>query len=150
VSGDYGELRSALDRASEKTEALLTGSGRLRKLGGKVWVVDDKPDTADALVIMLTNEGLEAEPVLGTASAVAKLRRGNMPSLMLLDLAMPNGGGNAVLREAPHTFPVVVLSGVDDAEHALDPEHRARVTDVISKTVDPEALVARVKQILGR
>lgn len=142
---DYGEMRAALDRIDKNAEAILTESGRLRQMGGKVWVVDDEPDVADAMIVMLTQEGIDAEPVLGTASAVAKMRGGELPSLMILDLGMPNGGGNAVLAEAPHAFPVIVLTGNEDA---LAPEHRRRVSEVVSKTVAPTALLATIERLL--
>lgn len=144
MTPDYREARAALDRANAKVEE-LTESGRRRRLAGKIWVVDDNPDVTESLVVLLATHNFDAEPVVGAASAVAKLRGGELPAVMILDLMMPNGGAPAVLAECDKPFPVILLTAAEDR---VTSEQRARASRVFSKTIEPAELIGALHQLM--
>jgi CheY-like chemotaxis protein len=81
-----------------------------------VLVVDDNPVCRDVLGILLRDSGFEVAEAANGRDALAQLRKGPAPSLIVLDLAMPAMDGpqfrQAQLRDpALADIPVVVLSG---------------------------------------
>ena len=114
-----------------------------------VWVVDDLPAVADATVLLLTTEGIEAKPYTCTADVLRDLRA-EQPAAMLLDLGMPGGGGNAVLQaiadEPSWTFPVLLYTGM---EREIDKRLRGRVSRVLHKGDDPLDLVKHLRRAMG-
>lgn len=77
--------------------------------------------------------------------------RAHAPSLVLLDLMLPGGGGLDVCRElrAFSTIPVIILTArVDEIDRLLGLELGA--DDYVCKPFSPREVVARVKAILRR
>jgi len=74
---------------------------RARK--GRVLVVDDCPDSAESMAILLRLSGYEVETATGGQSALraARLRR---PDVVLLDIAMPGMTGYEVARQLRDLF----------------------------------------------
>ncbi|MCW2521515.1 MAG: response regulator with CheY-like receiver domain and winged-helix DNA-binding domain, partial [Mycobacterium sp.] len=63
----------------------------------KVLVVDDEPVLAELLTIVLRREGWQVSTAGSGASAVLSVQR-EAPDLVVLDLALPDVDGLAVLR----------------------------------------------------
>ena len=82
----------------------------------RILVVDDDADIRAILGMVLAAEGHEVETAADGVAALARLRGGPRPSLILLDMMMPLLDGEGFLRELrsdPGTagVPVVILSG---------------------------------------
>lgn len=82
-----------------------------------VLVVDDDRQLVAALLELLADLRLEATAATDGASALALLRDGLRPSVVLLDLVMPNTGGIELFAEiladpALRGIPVVTMSGL--------------------------------------
>jgi len=84
-----------------------------------ILVVDDEPEICVALRYYLVGLGYRVLTAPNGAEALRSLREARpRPSLMLLDLSMPQTGGFTVLEELKAVgtpVPIVVLSGHDDA-----------------------------------
>ncbi len=88
--------------------------------GSCVLVVDDEPDLCLTIQMVLRLEGYDVVTSTDGAEALARLRAGFRPCLILLDIMMPRMNGfefreeqmsDPVLRE----IPVFVLTGGGDA-----------------------------------
>ena len=84
-----------------------------------VLVVDDDPDICTAVRDVLEAFGYYVDMARDGAEALKKLRRGEVPCLILLDLMMPGMNGfefrNEQLRDPVlASIPVVVVSGAGD------------------------------------
>jgi CheY-like chemotaxis protein len=86
------------------------------KSGRRILIVDDEPDVRDAFAEMLAWSGHRVTTAANGAQALGRLRRGELPDLIVLDLAMPVMDGptfrQAALAEpAFAAIPTVVVSG---------------------------------------
>lgn len=86
-----------------------------------VLVVDDDPDLLDVVRFALEGEGFDVETAENGEQALAYLRTGVRPALVLLDLMMPVMNGWKFLDEIAKTpslrpVPVVVLSAAERVE----------------------------------
>jgi len=118
-----------------------------------VLVVEDEPDIAQLIVLMLNRAGLGAE-VAGTAlEAVERLQEGGVAA-MTLDLLLPDQSGLALMqhiRELPgfRQLPVVVVSAfIEDGRHSLSRE--LEPIDWIPKPIDEGRLIQALRTGLER
>lgn len=122
---------------------------RLATLGtesGTILVVDDNPDTNDALVRLLRLRGYTVEGAFDGVEALGLLREGLEPSLIILDLRMPIMDGQEFLRtiaDDPRfaTLPVIIYSAVREAVLA------AAVLAYVSKGRDLNTLLNTVETV---
>src|SRR5262250_1025877 len=109
----------------------------------EVLVVEDETQQLRGLVEVLEREGFQPRTAQSLESARAALAE-SVPSLLLLDLGLPDGNGLDLLGDLNDVRPEVVLitgqATVDTAVVAL----RAGVRDVLVKPVD----VRRLRTIL--
>ena len=96
---------------------------------------------------LLAEAGYEVEGAADGIEALAAIER-TPPELLLLDLRMPNLDGIGVLerlRALPRTFPVIVITALQDA----DADVIARgATSVLIKPVSIDALLHAVERSL--
>ncbi|MGO4804388.1 response regulator [Arthrobacter sp. 2MCAF15] len=115
-----------------------------------VLVVDDDPHLLRALRITLQGHGYDVSAAADGRSALLKARQ-EPPSVVILDLGLPDLDGTAVIRElrAFSSVPVLVLSarhGSEDKVQALD----AGADDYITKPFGLDELLARLRALLRR
>ena len=89
-----------------------------------ILVIDDDRGIRETLRSVLSDEGFQVTLAQDGEAALALLRSGIAPALILLDLSMPAMDGPAFraaqLREGLHEkVPVVVLSGAGSLDDAL-------------------------------
>ena len=92
-----------------------------------ILVVDDDPDVRDAIASVLGDEGYQVTSAGNGREALEQLRKRTRPSLILLDMVMPDMDGwnfRMELKKQPElaAIPVVILSAhgnVRDAALAL-------------------------------
>jgi CheY-like chemotaxis protein len=65
----------------------------------RVLIVDDEPDIADTLAMVLRQSGHETATAENGAAALERLRNGFDASVVLLDLMMPVMDGESFLNE---------------------------------------------------
>ena len=112
--------------------------------------VDDEPEILRVLELALDEEGFDIVTVQRSVDAIALIRQ-QRPSLVLLDLLMPELDGLTLLDQLRRisAVPVVILTakGADrDVIAGLD--HGA--DDYISKPFNLDELAARVRAVLRR
>lgn len=117
---------------------------------GPVLLVDDDEDTRDALAMILEAEGFVVAQATDGDEAVAMMRAGLRPSVVLLDLMMPrlNGADALVwMKHDPGTagIPVIVLSG---DMRGSDAAARAGADKFLHKPVELEAILGAVRNAI--
>lgn len=114
----------------------------------RILVVDDDPRNVKLLADLLAAEGYDVSSAASGAEALAA----PSPDLMLLDVVMPGMSGYEVCRAVradPRTaiLPIVMVTAVDPAEERIR-GLEAGADDFLSKPVDPEELLVRVRSLL--
>lgn len=110
-----------------------------------VLVVDDNPDAAEVLALLIRAEGFSAATARTVAQAREEIDR-QRPRMLFLDLHLPDGSGMDLLAELKAdqlsaTIEVVLLSGL--MEEALKEEaHLLGASAFLLKPLDHEQLTA--------
>lgn len=120
---------------------------------GSILVVDDDPSNLDLLSRRLDRDG-HAVTALTSGQAALDWIETHPVDLVLCDLIMPGLTGIDVLsrlraREETRVTPVIVISGLDEAEGAIRCIE-AGADDYLSKPVDAILLRARINAALER
>lgn len=108
----------------------------------RILVVNDEPAIVEVLTAILEDEGLEAVGATGADQAVAAVKDGFRPHVVLTDLMMPVHSGEALieaLRARPETrdVPIVAMSASPTQLDAV----RGKVQGRLEKPFTVEALV---------
>ena len=114
----------------------------------RVLVVEDDRRDADLIVALASGIGLRTEVVRTVDTALAALRRAR-PRAVVLDLRLPDGRGEAVLkavRALGHHVPLVVVT-VEDDEGLTRP---LGADEHLVKPIDGERLVAWLEAAVGQ
>jgi signal transduction histidine kinase/DNA-binding response OmpR family regulator len=117
--------------------------------GQTVLVVDDEPSIRRFLRHILEADGFLVTESRCGEDAVAIARR-ELPSLVLLDLVLPDIDGFEVLsrlkdREETKDIPVIILSIIEDDERCF----RLGASDYLPKPINRERLVERVTSLIA-
>jgi diguanylate cyclase (GGDEF)-like protein len=120
---------------------------------GRVLVVEDDADQAEAIVEVLRMEGYGVTHVSRGAEALNECRR-EPPGLMILDVGLPDMDGFAVaetLAGDRHTaaIPVVIVSAAADLATRVRRAERLEL-DFVRKPYKLEEILARVEHGLGQ
>ena len=117
----------------------------------RILVVDDYPVSLKLLEKLFADEYLVQTATDG-ATALALCQHEPLPDLVLMDVLMPGMDGFEVvrsLRERPATaqIPVIFVTGLNDDEARVKGMELGAV-DFVSKTNDPKALRAKVRNFI--
>lgn len=115
-----------------------------------ILVVDDERHIVDLLRLYLEKEGF-AVVSAGDGEEALALHARHDPSLVILDLMLPNVDGFEVCRELRRRgdTPIIMLTArSDDVDAVVGLELGA--DDYVTKPFNPRALVARVRAVLRR
>ena len=116
----------------------------------KVLVVDDDINIVKLIKLYLEKEDYEVVTANNGREALEVYNRED-PSIIVLDIMMPELDGNAVCREIRKTsnVPIIMLTAIGETfDKVLSLELGA--DDYIVKPFDPKELTARIKAILRR
>jgi DNA-binding response OmpR family regulator len=116
----------------------------------KIVVLDNDTDTCDLIRIQLETAGFDALCTFTGREAISAAKEQN-PSLMLLDVMLPEMDGFAVLREVRRfaNIPAIMVTAKsDEFDKVLGLEMGA--DDYITKPFSNRELLARVKAVLRR
>ena len=116
-----------------------------------ILVVDDDPGVQNMIKRILGRAGYRVQTARGGEEAYAAVSE-SLPDLIILDLSMPGIDGFEVatqLKSNPATreIPIILITGLDNSENhvrALD----IGVNDFLSKTAEPEEILARTRSHL--
>lgn len=118
-----------------------------------ILIVDDQPDIARALAMLLEDSGYSAEVAESGREALEKLRR-TTPQAVILDMMMPDIDGSAVLRAMRsdpemRKVPVVVFSA-DANQQRIEQTIRLGAQDYIIKGASGwDDLRNRIERVLA-
>ncbi len=115
-----------------------------------ILVVEDDPDVRDTLVLILSRFGYDARPASDGARALALVRDGLRPDLVILDQWMPNVDGvrfRAMQAEetAIAAVPTIVITASDRCSASL----AAGVVASLRKPFEVGALLSAVQAALS-
>ena len=82
-------------------------------------VVEDDPDSSDAIVAALNAQGFDTDCARTVGEALVKLERGLTPAAIIVDLKLPDASGSLLLRRVHReNLPtkVAVVTGVPNPE----------------------------------
>lgn len=116
----------------------------------KILVVDDDKNICELLRLYLEKEGFEVSLAFDGREGIETFNKIN-PSLILLDVMMPNVDGWQVCREIRKTSqcPIIILTAKGETiDKVLGLELGA--DDYVVKPFDSKEVVARIKAILRR
>jgi DNA-binding NtrC family response regulator len=116
----------------------------------KVLVVDDEPDMAESVELVLRGAGHEAIVETQSEAALAVVER-ERPDVVITDLRMPGLDGLGLLtriKEAHPEVPVIVLTGYASIDSAVEAMRRG-AADFLSKPFVPDELVFKVQKALA-
>jgi CheY-like chemotaxis protein len=117
----------------------------------RILVVEDDDDVRESLVQVLLTEGFDGVPAASGEEALAQLRGGLRPCVILLDLMMPGMNGWQFMEEQQvhpgyGKTPVVVVSAYGSAEGVRS----VGAADYLRKPIDIDALLAVVGRYCNR
>ncbi len=117
----------------------------------EILVVDDDEDICMVVKLILEGEGLRVTEASDGEEALAKLRGGLQPRLILLDMMMPKMDGEAFLRELHRDpqrrhLPVVIMSGNRQSRQRAA---ELSVQGYLIKPVELDELLRVVRQFAG-
>ena len=121
-------------------------------------IIDDEPDVATYLAIVLRDHGWLAETA-NSAEEGLRLAENRRPDVVLLDVMMPERGGMSTLvafRKHPELkhVPVILVTGIqshltEDFEAYLDRFKHYRADAYLEKPVKPEVLIETLDQVVA-
>jgi phosphate regulon transcriptional regulator PhoB len=118
-----------------------------------ILIVDDEPDVLDLLVYNLQKAGYKTISARDGATALQKARD-EVPSLIVLDLMLPQMDGTEVCRHLkadPKTahIPIIMLTAkAEEVDRVVGLELGA--DDYVTKPFSPREMALRVKSVLRR
>lgn len=116
----------------------------------KIFLVDDDRFLLDMYTVKFQKNGLDVETATGSSAALARLREGYMPDIILLDIIMPTMDGLALLemiraeKLAPKSTIIMLTNQADDEERA---EQLGIDGFIIKAMTIPSEVVAKVMDI---
>jgi two-component system nitrogen regulation response regulator NtrX len=116
----------------------------------RILIVDDEESIRRSLAGILADEGFETATARDGDQALAMLRADGLPSLVLLDIAMPGRDGMEVLEEIhalAADLPVVMMSGHGTIETAVRAT-KLGAYDFIEKPLSLEKLLLTLQHAL--
>src|SRR5215831_7062826 len=117
----------------------------------RVLIIDDERPVLMTLEALLNRHGYHVDTA-GTASQGVKLLKSNLPSLVLLDLQLPDAHGLEMLDRIKTELPevqVIILTAHDSLHNAIESIKRGAY-HFISKPYAPEELLSLMEKALEK
>ncbi|HEV8486570.1 MAG TPA: sigma-54 dependent transcriptional regulator [Blastocatellia bacterium] len=117
-----------------------------------VLVVDDEQTVCDYVAHFLCSRGYVVDSASSGEAAIARLKRGQYPSLMILDLLLPGLTGLEILeylKKTTSTIPVIILSSEGQTRTVVQ-AIKLGAADYLVKPFENEELELSVKAIMER
>lgn len=120
--------------------------------GKKILIVDDDQDLVKLLVRKLAQANFEALVAYDASQAISVAHK-ESPSLILLDMRLPAGGGLGTLQNLKNSMktsmiPIIIITGQDTAGTQREVRNYD-VEHIMTKPLDMEALIQKIRELLG-
>lgn len=121
-------------------------------MAGRVLLIEDETNIAEAIRFILTRDGCEVE-VLGDGAAALERLSGALPDLVILDLMLPGLSGLEVLAalradRRTATLPVMMLTAKGQGRDREAAE-RAGVSAFMAKPFANAEMRAKVRELMA-
>jgi len=116
----------------------------------KVMVVDDEPDTADIIRLVLEAEGYEVTTAASGIEALEKIKD-EVPHIIMTDISMPDMNGWEFIkkaRESLNSIPFIVVTGRKESTDRIMGKDILKINDYIYKPFGRKELVNSVRSVL--
>ena len=119
---------------------------------GEIFIVDDDNDVRNALAELLEAEGFSVDGAPNGREALARLRGGVHPAVILLDLMMPGMDGWDFRHEQMRdpdlaSVPVVIVSAAGFSHESIRLQFRPAA--YVVKPIERAALLDVLRQVVG-
>lgn len=120
----------------------------------RILIIEDEADLADALAFALEREGFATQVAHGGKDALALVRRGPAPDLILLDVMLPDWSGTEVCRqlralESTRAVPIIMVTARgEEIDRVVGFEVGA--DDYVVKPYSTRELILRMRAVLRR
>ena len=118
----------------------------------RILVVDDYPDNADSLGLLLALYGYQVETALSGCAALAKARM-TKPDVAILDISMPVMDGCEVarqLRKMYHDEIILIAMTANGSQEDRRKSHEAGFNMHLVKPADPQKLEGILKSLAAQ
>lgn len=118
-----------------------------------VLIADDDKTVVMLVAEFLRKNGFHVVPAFDSMQAMVGVRQAK-PRVVVLDIAMPGGGGMDVLKKLKSMttttqIPIIILTGSKDAT-LRDDAFNLGANEFLTKPVDLAALLSAINAALGR
>lgn len=125
----------------------------MSEAGATILLVDDNSDILEVIRVILENEGYDVATAANGADALAQLRAGLVPQLIILDLTMPVMDGwefrnHQLADPALRDIPTIVYSAVGSVRR--ESVSALEVVGAFDKGADFSAMLRLVAEICRR
>ncbi|MDP5230573.1 MAG: response regulator transcription factor [Cellulophaga sp.] len=119
----------------------------------KLLIIEDKKTLSDLLAHFL-GQKFETTTKENGFEALSWMQQSNIPDLIITDLEMPKMGGLEFIKKIKESgyfseIPIIVLSCRDSSKDRIE-SLKAGASDYIVKPFNPEELLIRIENILGK
>jgi CheY-like chemotaxis protein len=135
----------------DQTPLKITGDSETPS-GGRILIIEDDPDVRVTLVDLLEDAGYPVDCAANGQEALDHLRRGTLPSVILLDLMMPVMDGYEFYDQLQAnsgwaTIPVLVVSA---AAREVNADSRLGAAPHVQKPFKAQQLLALIAHTSAR
>ena len=119
----------------------------------KVMIVDDEADIREILSFNISAAGYDTVECNTAEAALAQIRKGNIPDVMLLDIMLPGISGFKLadtLRKVDRCNVPIIFLTARNTENDLLTGFSAGGDDFIGKPFSINEVIARIKAVLRR
>ena len=117
-----------------------------------ILVVDDDKNTRDYLATFLTASGYSVDSLGSGGEAIDRLTSGYSPSMILLDIMLPDKYGIEVLSSVKAinpTMPIIILSGIGQTKTVVE-AMKIGASDYLTKPFEEEALELAIENAIEK
>lgn len=118
----------------------------------KILIVDDETEFAETCAECLALRGFSARAVSDANAALALLRSGWRPEVVLLDLKMPEIGGLEALtliKQLDQAIEVIIVTAHGSTASGIEGMQKG-LFDYLMKPVEVDELVEKINMAIGR
>ncbi len=135
-------------------DVIVSGASAFSTSGAKLMLVDDSQDLLDFLREALTGEFAEIITVTSGNKALAVLKNGKLPDIIISDINMADGDGYRLCAELKGNeryshIPVVLLTARGDRQSQTD-SYRSGADAYMSKPFEVDTLLELIRGILRK